>query len=115
MKYLILILAGLFSIPTFAYVGDTKCIVDYQIEFIATTVSSQIVPASANRSCLWLQNKGVSVNMYVETMASTNTTSGMLISAGTLYQYSYIPSNAVFVHTSSNSTPGVIFSGVAVP
>lgn len=116
MKTLIILLM-VFPIPVFGAPHNNRCYIDNQIEGSVTNTSAVFLVASTNRSCLIINNKSVSNPIYIETVASTSTTSGIRIGPYESYSPPFIFSNQLYVHVSTNTqtAPISIFSGVAIP
>lgn len=114
MKTLIALLMAL-SIPAWGAPHNSRCFIDNVINGTATTNSTLFLVASANRSCLFIQNGHVSNPVYINTVASTSATSTYRLGGYETFSPSIVPSNDIYIHVSTSSAPVKIFSGVAIP
>ena len=106
---IILGLLLLFAVRANAVQGNS-CVVTYQADFGATTVSTRALLSSPYRKCLVFQNNGAST-VYIKFTSAHTGTENYLLTTGATWQPIIIPTNAVYIKSAAGTVNVTILDG----
>jgi hypothetical protein len=115
MKYILLSLAVLMSIPAFGASVTEQFELSPspggQAAYTATTTSTKILPVNKNRVYLMLQNQGaVVVDVKLGAIEASD---GVQLQPGGSYEFVVGPTNSVWIKSASSTATVVVIEGNA--